>query len=222
MSVYVCPGIRLMADGRRRAQSVSNMASCVCPGMCRPQDTARSCCFPTILFSFACRGIQDAHADRNNVPVSHTSRHAYRDQSYCLSSSPALRHAVKPLEPRGFRLDNKKPRGWNPRGTADEARFELAEGFALTRFRGVLLRPLGHSSKSLVTAMTAENMQPDYYRTISRASVPRVAMMREYPPPSCSHMPTQACTTNVQPNSYSKVRFALIASARAASSSSGG
>lgn len=29
---------------------------------------------------------------------------------------------------------------------ADEARFELAEGFALTRFRGVLLRPLGHSS----------------------------------------------------------------------------
>ena len=29
----------------------------------------------TILFSFACRGIQDAHADRNNVPVSHTSRH---------------------------------------------------------------------------------------------------------------------------------------------------
>ena len=93
MSVYVCPGIRLMADGRRRAQSVSNMASCVCPGMYRSQDTARSCCFPTILFSFACRGIQDAHADRNNVPVSHTSRHAYRDQSYCLSSSPALRHA---------------------------------------------------------------------------------------------------------------------------------
>ena len=93
MSVYVCPGIRLMADGRRRAQSVSNMASCVCPGMYRSQDTARSCCFPTILFSFACRGIQDAHADRNNVPVSHTSRHAYRDQSHCLSSSPALRHA---------------------------------------------------------------------------------------------------------------------------------
>lgn len=29
---------------------------------------------------------------------------------------------------------------------ADEARFELAEGVALTRFRGVLLRPLGHSS----------------------------------------------------------------------------
>jgi hypothetical protein len=75
MSVYICPGIRRMADGRRHAQSVSNMASCVCPGMRRPQGTARSCCFPTILFSFACRGIQDAHADRNNVPVSHTSRH---------------------------------------------------------------------------------------------------------------------------------------------------
>lgn len=75
MSVYVCPGIRRMADGRRHAQSVSNMASCVCPGMRRPQGTVRSCCFPTILFSFACRGIQDAHADRNNVPVSHTSRH---------------------------------------------------------------------------------------------------------------------------------------------------
>ena len=29
---------------------------------------------------------------------------------------------------------------------ADEARFELAEGVTLTRFRGVLLRPLGHSS----------------------------------------------------------------------------
>ena len=29
---------------------------------------------------------------------------------------------------------------------ADRARFELAEGFALTRFRGVLLRPLGHLS----------------------------------------------------------------------------
>ena len=29
---------------------------------------------------------------------------------------------------------------------ADKARFELAEGFALTRFRGVLLRPLGHLS----------------------------------------------------------------------------
>lgn len=122
-----------------------------------------------------------------------------------------------------FGLIIRNPVEWTPRGTADEARFELAEGFALTRFRGVLLRPLGHSSKSLVPAMTAENMQPDYYRTISRASVPRVAMMRGYPPPSCSQvMPTQACATNVQPNSYSKVRFALIASARAASSSSGG
>ena len=30
--------------------------------------------------------------------------------------------------------------------SADEARFELAEDFTLTRFRGVLLRPLGHSS----------------------------------------------------------------------------
>lgn len=75
MSVYVCPVIRRMADGRRHAQPVSNMASCVCPGMRRPQGTARSYRFPTILFSFACRGIQDAHADRNNVPVSHTSRH---------------------------------------------------------------------------------------------------------------------------------------------------
>lgn len=75
MSVYVCPGIRRMTDGKHRAQSVSNMASCVCPGMCRSQGTARCCCFPTILFSFARHGIQDAHADRNNVPVSHTSRH---------------------------------------------------------------------------------------------------------------------------------------------------
>ena len=32
---------------------------------------------------------------------------------------------------------------------ADRARFELAEGVALTRFRGVLLRPLGHSSMYL-------------------------------------------------------------------------
>lgn len=101
---------------------------------------------------------------------------------------------MKPLEPYGFGLDNKKPRRWNPRGTADEARFELAEGFALTRFRGVLLRPLGHSSKSLVTAMTAENMQPDYYRTISRTSVPRVAMMREYTPAKLfSHADLSMC-----------------------------
>ena len=101
---------------------------------------------------------------------------------------------ANPNNHNGFRLDNKKPRGWNPRGTADEARFELAEGFALTRFRGVLLRPLGHSSKSLVTAMTAENMQLDYYRTISRTSVPRVAMMREYTPAKLfSHADLSMC-----------------------------
>ena len=35
--------------------------------------------------------------------------------------------------------------GSGPMG-AVEARFELAEGVALTRFRGVLLRPLGHST----------------------------------------------------------------------------
>mgnify|MGYP006891335804 CR=1 FL=1 len=43
---------------------------------------------------------------------------------------------------------------------ADKARFELAEGFALTRFRGVLLRPLGHLSIVL-----PENKQLDYFAT---------------------------------------------------------
>lgn len=63
---------------------------------------------------------------------------------------------ANPNNHNGFRLDNKKPRGWNPRGTADEARFELAEGFALTRFRGVLLRPLGHSSNRIPYASRRE------------------------------------------------------------------
>ena len=43
----------------------------------------------------------------------------------------------------------KSKKGFQPKPEtlmADEARFELAEGVALTRFRGVLLRPLGHSS----------------------------------------------------------------------------
>lgn len=43
---------------------------------------------------------------------------------------------------------------------ADKARFELAEGFALTRFRGVLLRPLGHLSIAPL-----ENKQLDYFAT---------------------------------------------------------
>ena len=43
---------------------------------------------------------------------------------------------------------------------ADKARFELAEGFALTRFRGVLLRPLGHLSIVLL-----ENKQLNYFAT---------------------------------------------------------
>ena len=63
---------------------------------------------------------------------------------------------ANPNNHNGFRLDNKKPRGLNPRGTADEARFELAEGFALTRFRGVLLRPLGHSSSRILYASRRE------------------------------------------------------------------
>lgn len=67
-----------------------------------------------------------------------------RNQTY-REASPKCHNTVETIEVSGNR---RKPRGWNPRGTADEARFELAEGFALTRFRGVLLRPLGHSSKS--------------------------------------------------------------------------
>ena len=43
---------------------------------------------------------------------------------------------------------------------ADKARFELAEGFALTRFRGVLLRPLGHLSIVLL-----ENKQLNHFAT---------------------------------------------------------
>lgn len=43
---------------------------------------------------------------------------------------------------------------------ADKARFELAEGFALTRFRGVLLRPLGHLSIVLL-----ENKQLHHFAT---------------------------------------------------------
>lgn len=54
----------------------------------------------------------------------------------------------------GFRISadakqiNKKAETplFQPSLHADKARFELAEGFALTRFRGVLLRPLGHLS----------------------------------------------------------------------------
>ena len=65
-------------------------------------------------------------------------------------------NTVKPLEYRRFWLDNKKPRGTLHGVVADEARFELAEGFALTRFRGVLLRPLGHSSSRIPYASRRE------------------------------------------------------------------
>lgn len=52
-------------------------------------------------------------------------------------------------------------RGFSVRAMADEARFELAEGVALTRFRGVLLRPLGHSSRCCIKQLV-------YYAIASR------------------------------------------------------
>ena len=48
--------------------------------------------------------------------------------------------------------------------SADEARFELAEDFTLTRFRGVLLRPLGHSSTCTLDTFARTQMQLFNYK----------------------------------------------------------
>jgi cytochrome c5 len=76
-----------------------------------------------------------------------------------------------------FALSNEKGPGREPGAlSAVEERFELSEGVTLTRFRGVLLRPLGHSTivayrnRSLLNTVTA--IQRPGGATLGKATCP--------------------------------------------------
>ena len=91
------------------------------------------------------------HLTLPNTPCLRTHNLAYNPN---LAYTPSLR-------PKSCHI-RKKVLTSGPRPlVADEARFELAEGVALTRFRGVLLRPLGHSSRCCIKQLV-------YYAIASR------------------------------------------------------
>ena len=58
-------------------------------------------------------------------------------RSHDASVGPQLHDMSAEARLRGFPLDNKKPRGLNPRGIADRARFELAVACTTTVFKTV-------------------------------------------------------------------------------------
>ena len=157
-----CPGIRESTNTKTPRRVLRVQSSYVCQRMHNRMERLQQSLWPPYAaYGTADRRLRPAPQHFDNPPQSGAPYPAalsallftlFRDVS------PRYRHAIRhtgrhhrnaitPLKPLRFQ-ETEKPRGWNPRGTADEARFELAEGFALTRFRGVLLRPLGHSSKS--------------------------------------------------------------------------
>lgn len=68
---------------------------------------------------------------------------------HSMQSGKMARHAVKPLEPRGFRLDNKKPRGVDSTGYCGQGEIRTRGGLHHNGFQDRLHRPLGHLSMRL-------------------------------------------------------------------------